>query len=325
MSAEARDAAPLVGVVVVNWNGWRDTLVSYERLQLSMHDNWVFIVVDNASSDESVGKLRELGPRSILIESSENLGFAGACNVGIARAEQLGADYIYLLNNDAFVTPQTLQSLISASRELNDKAVLGSVIRYERGDTLQFWGARASRMTGLPRKFPASEPLFASAGDRIESDFIMGASLFAHRDVFARVGPFDDRFFLNYEETDWCYRARRFGFPSIVLKNAVVQHKGGASIGDPNGPLQIYFMRRNRALFGEKNCAPHQFAMIYLHQVLRSLAQVPRFIFDRRPSSAGWRMISRADFRATLDYTFRRFGDCPTIIRELAANYRALR
>lgn len=322
-SSIASAAAPLVGIVVVNWNGWQDTLLSYEYVQRSTHENWMFIVVDNASSDDSVERLRRSDAKYRLIESPTNLGFAGGCNLGIAEAKALGADYIYLLNPDAFVSPTTLAELVASSQKLDDRAVLGTTIRYDFGNALQFWGSKTSPLIGLPLKFGHSEYNYCRAPDFIESEFIIGASLFASRAVVDRVGDFDDRFFLNYEETDWCFRAKRAGFPSYVVKSALVRHKGGASLGDARGPLQTYFIRRNRVLFAEKHCAPHQFVIVLGHQVSRSLALLLRFLFDHRPSSAAWRMVAKADFRATLDYVLRRFGDCPPIIRKMAGDYRA--
>jgi len=321
---EAHGAAPLVGIILVNWNGWENTRLAYEHVQRSKHENWRFIVVDNASQDESVEKLRQLGPKTVLIESATNLGFAGACNIGISAATEAGAEYVYLLNNDAFVTPDTIGDLVAASRKLGDRSPLGATIRYESGKTLQFWGANRSKTTGLPERFPFSEDAFERAADLLPCDFIMGASLLAHRSIFERVGLLDARFFLNFEETDWCARAQRLGFPPMMLKSAVVYHKGGASIGDPNGPLQLYFMRRNRPLFGERNCPPHQYLMIYLHQVARALLGAVKTAFDRSPSAARRKLLSQADMQATLDYTFRRFGDCPPKIRRMAGEYKAL-
>ncbi len=314
-----------MGVVVVNWNGWQDTLLCYDHIKRSSHRNWAFVVVDNDSADDSLKHLKVSDPRFHLIASPENLGFAGGCNLGIAEASKLGAEYIYLLNNDAFVTPDCLTELVEASAIQGDAAVLGTTIRYDYGNALQFWGSKTSPIFGLPLKFRSSEENYRRAEKFVESEFIIGASLFTTAKIFDAVGGFDERFFLNYEETDWCFRAKRLGFPSRVVKSALVHHKGGASIGDARGPLQTYFIRRNRVLFAEKNCAPHQFAMILCHQLGRSLALLLRFVFDHRLGSTNWRMVSKADFLATRDYVLRRFGDCPPLIRDMARDYRSVR
>src|SRR5215211_6656536 len=74
-----------VGVVIVNWNGWRDSLRAYESLLRSSFENWQLIIVDNASTDESVEHLSSLGPHVTLVENSCNAGFAGGCNLGIEK------------------------------------------------------------------------------------------------------------------------------------------------------------------------------------------------------------------------------------------------
>src|SRR3990167_1012568 len=88
-----------VAVVMVNWNGWQDTLEAYESLKQSTFTDWEVICVDNASADDSVAMLQVERPRFHLVQSQENLGFAGGCNLAIAAAKQQGAEYIYLLNN----------------------------------------------------------------------------------------------------------------------------------------------------------------------------------------------------------------------------------
>lgn len=306
---------------MVNWNGWRDTLAAYDSLKGSVYQDWEVVCVDNASTDESLAMLREARPRFLLIESQKNLGFAGGCNLAIAAAKARGAKYFYLLNNDARVNEQTLELLLDASQALGDACALGTVVRMPSNGSIQFWGSKELR-AGQPVQFPASEERLAGAPELIETAFILGASLFIPSAVFEAVGGFDERYFLNFEETDWCYRARRAGFQCLVLKSAEVLHEGSASIGDPDGPLQVYFMRRNRLLFSERNVPPAQFAVLYLRQAAGAIL---RFLTTFAPgNSAATASIKRAHAMGTLDYTLRRFGDCPPIIRKMARDARSL-
>lgn len=310
-----------VAVVLVNWNGWQDTLDAVSSLNGSSYSDWEAIVVENGSVDDSVARLREQSSQFILVESATNLGFAGACNLGVTIAKERGAAYVYFLNNDAKVETDTLEMLVQTSKTLAHSAVLGSVVRFETHGGLQFWGSRRSNL-GLPDRWPASEDLFAAAPDLIESDFIMGASLFVPMPVMEAVGPFDDRFFLNYEETDWCYRAVRDGYPCLVVKNALVIHKSGAALGSPAGPLQVYFMRRNALLLAEKHCSPPQFATLYVRQFISVFTRMAQATVRERDDHRISKVASRANALATLDYTLRRFGDCPPVIRKMADEYR---
>jgi GT2 family glycosyltransferase len=307
-----------IAVVVVNWNGWRDTLAAYESLKHSTHQNWEAIVIENGSTDESLAKLRGDRDRFLLMESRANLGFAGACNLGVAEARTRGADYIYLLNNDAVVMPDTLERLLSTSMSLEDQAVLGSVIRREPSGSLQFWGSTRNERWGGPEMFAGSEEEFSRAPSLIDSDFVVGASLFAPVAVFARVGTLDDRFFLLFEEADWCYRARDLGYRCAVIKDVEIRHQDGASIGSMASPMRMYFVKRNRLLFCEKNCSRGLFVLVLARQIVGSLL---RAMIHRGNNSLA--MQSRVNLLATWHYVIRRFGDCPPIIRQMTAELRA--
>lgn len=312
-----------VGVVLVNWNGWRDTIEAYESVRASTHEDWVVIAVDNASTDESAEQLRKVQERFHLVENPTNAGFAGACNVAVEKARSLGLDYVFFLNNDALVRSATIERLIEASRALGDTAVLGSVVRYEETGELQFYGSRESEMWGAPRWLPPVEACFEEAPDLIESDFIFGAALFSPMRLIDQTGAFDERFFLNYEETDWCYRARRAGIPCFVVKAALTQHKGSASLGPLAGPMQTYFLVRNELLFTETHASRLQLMRVYKKALKHSLLRLEDAFKRRRGLRFKLDSSSRAYFLAIRDYAFRRFGDCPPRVRQLAKEFRA--
>jgi GT2 family glycosyltransferase len=315
----AAGGAGQVAVVLVNWNGWRHTLAAYESLAKSSFRDWEILCVDNASEDESVAVLSEVRPRFRLIESKANLGFSGGCNLGIEEARRRGAKYVYLLNNDATVDEHTLARLVEASKSVDDACVLGTILRFPSNGTIQFWGGRQSP-DGLPLWPAPSEEGLAQSPDLIESEFICGASLFMPMSVFDRIGGFDERFFLNFEETDWCFRARRANYRCLVVKSALVFHEGGLTIGE--GPLQTYFMRRNLLLCAERHAPPVRFAALYARQTAGAVLRLLKAILP------GTSRASSLDYRAqamgTFDYSLRRFGDCPSSIRKMAKEFRAL-
>ena len=308
-----------IGVVVVNWNGWGNTLKTYESLAACDHSNWTLLIVDNASSDGSALMVRKHLPSALLIESATNVGFAGGCNLGISRIIELDLDYVFLLNNDVTVSADSLSRLVSASAALGDSAILGSVVRYWPSGQLQYFGSRRSERSGRPHWYTEAADAELLKFALISTDFVFGAALFAPTKLFRKIGFFDERFFLNFEETDWCYRAAAEGIPRYVVTSSVVQHQGGASLGDTHAPLQTYFLYRNRLLFYDKHGSFHHRMRGYL-EVVRELAY--RF---RRSVGASSQFLSgmdpsvRALMLAVRDYVLRRFGDCPPEVRELAA------
>ena len=313
-----------VAVILINWNGWKDTITAIKSIEACVFKSWKIFVVDNASSDDSVSRLRDLGPNCILLESKENLGFAGGCNLAARVAEEHGIPYLFFLNNDAKVEPETLSHLVRTSRTLNNDAVLGAVVRYFPSGEIQFLGSSRSSLYGTPDWYPGLETELCRHGDLIETDFVFGAAMFVPTSLWKTLGSFDEKYFLNFEETDWCYRASDSGHRCLIVKSAIVHHEANLSIGGFESPIQIYFMQRNRLLFCERHGTPRQIWRAY-RNAFNHL--IDRFSQARRATDTQ-RSIKNLQFLATLlavkDYALRRFGDCPGIVRKLARDYRDL-
>src|SRR5579863_8615618 len=112
MSAKECQLKPKVSVIVLNWNGGNDTVGCLSSLQRLNYENCSVIVIDNGSTDDSPALIREAFPDVELLETGQNLGFAGGCNVGIRRALAQRADFIWLLNNDTTVHPDALNAMV---------------------------------------------------------------------------------------------------------------------------------------------------------------------------------------------------------------------
>lgn len=308
----------LVGVVIVNWNGWQHTIAACRSLDGSLHQNLKIIVIDNASSDDSLPQLRAALPQAEIIANSANAGFAGGCNIGIRRALDLNCDYIFLLNNDALAESQTISRLIDASQSKSDAAVLGSAVVYAASGAYQFFGSRAGTLVGEPEDFKFDTDARLLDQEFIETDYILGAALFLPAGVLNRTGLFDERFFLNYEETDLCYRARKLGIPSFIIPASKIRHYGSATVGPYTAPMQTYFLTRNGLLFADKHASFMQRLRVYRFRLVTLYWDI------RKSWEAGsvLNLPTRAMARAFLDYALRRFGDCPTVIRRYDAFYR---
>ncbi|MGZ5920143.1 MAG: glycosyltransferase family 2 protein [Rhizomicrobium sp.] len=306
-----------VGVVLLNWNGWRYTVAAAESLQSSSGVSIKTIVVDNASTDGSLDHLRDALSEAEIIANPVNSGFAGGCNVGIRRALDVGCDYIFLLNNDALVCPTTIPELVAASQRLHDKAILGSVVRFADSDEYQYFGSRYSNQSAHPVWFKAGEDGHLLAQPLIETDFALGAALFVPSDVIRRVGMFDERFYLTYEDVDLCYRARKHGIGCAMVTSSVVYHHASVSMGPESAPLQTYFLTRNELLFSEKNVRGIQLFRLYCFRLGRLFVRILRAMISGT--------LSNPSFKAMLlgyrDYLFRRFGECPLVIRRSTAAF----
>lgn len=208
-----------VTAVVVNWNGFENT----KRCVESLRDVDV-VVVDNGSTDGSAERIAAELPDVELIRSDRNRGFAGGANLGIRRALEGGAEYVWHLNNDTQVEPGTLSALVATAEGDPFVGIVGGALSNEWG------GGRVSISTGVTK--PATGP-----GDRI--DYITGACMLVRRAVFEEVGLFDELFFFYFEDADFCLRARAAGWRLAVAADARVTHTGGATVGEAADRLQV--------------------------------------------------------------------------------------
>lgn len=224
------------------------------------------VVVDNDSGDGSVERLadgvREMGAEEHIsvIESGHNGGFGFGLNTGVrqALAEPDPPDAIYLLNSDAFPEPGALRELLAFQDAHPEAAIVGSYIHGPDGEphTTLF---RFPTLTGelvanlgiglvsrLLRRWEVAMPI---PSEPLRVDWLAGASMLIRREVFERIGLFDEGFFLYYEETDFCRRAAKAGFETWYVPASSVAHVGGGSTGfkDISRPRATYwFESRNR-------------------------------------------------------------------------------
>lgn len=223
-----------VYIVLLNWNGWQDTLSCLESLQSLDYPDHKLLVVDNASTDESVKKIKAVMPAVELIQTGVNLGFGGGCNVGIEHAMSCGADYVWLINSDAVVDAGALSALVQRADQNIELGSVGSVV-HEMDNTqkIQLWGGgKINLWTGSSRHL-------VSQG---APDFISGASLLLRCTALEEVGLFDqEAFFMYWEDADLGFRLRQAGWELAVAENSHIWHKQSASLGKGSALLDQYF------------------------------------------------------------------------------------
>ncbi len=217
---------PYVAIVILNWNGWQDTLDCLESLKhISNHPHQV-IVVDNASTDDSLERLRIANASTIIFANRANAGFGAGNNVGIRLAFESGAAFVWLLNNDTRVEPNTLQAMLEMALTDSSIGAVGCVLRYmDQPDRVQAWGG------GEVNLFLGSSKHHLGPVLPGKLHYLSAASILISREAFNAVGGFDEGFFMYWEDVDLSFRIQRAGFKLKVADSAVVFHKESASTG----------------------------------------------------------------------------------------------
>lgn len=324
-------------IVVLNWNGREDTMECLRSIQRLNATAASIVVVDNGSTDGSIEAIRHFVPAVTLLENRRNLGYAEGNNVGIRYALAHGAEFVLLLNNDTIVEPAFLERLVGVACANPKAAVVGPYIYYvDRPDTIWFAGAIWEEEE-LAFTWPGQGQRLADASHLpLETAYVCGAAMLLRASVLREIGLLDERFFLVYEESDWCFRARRAGHTCLMVPEARIWHKVGASFGTEQSPLRAYFSTRNKLLWSRSNLPRRQHHRL-VRQTLRR--HMPHFVLTQESLTLAKRLawgavqyardwerlfanpVQSASRLGLRDYFLERFGDCPDPVRVLNARW----
>ncbi len=259
---------PLIYIIVLNYNGCKDTLECLESLGRVSYDNFRVTVVDNCSTDGSEALIRAGHPEHDFIQTGKNLGYAGGNNLGIRRALEQKADYVCILNNDTTVEPGFLEPLV-AQMELDPATGIAGpkVCDYYDRNTIQATGSRANLFLGKFYQLNGGKNRDDVQGV-FEVDYVAGACLLIRSDLIKKIGLIPEEYFLFFEETEWCLKARRAGQKVVCVCESLIYHKGSKST-EKVGGIQEYYMTRNQIIFEKRNAGRLQWAVFYLHRMYR--------------------------------------------------------
>jgi hypothetical protein len=312
--------------ILINYKTPEMSLESLEAFlrEASGRIDFRVIVVDNCSGDGSFAKLsasvaaRGWGERVSVVETERNGGFAYGVNVGVrsVAASDDPPEFFYLLNSDAFPGPRAVESLLEFLRANPSVGIAGSFIHGPGGvSDAHITAFRFPSVLGdlesamrlgvvtrlLKRWVVALDPL-PSVATRV--DWLAGASMMIRRRVFEDVGPFDDEFFLYYEETDFCRRALRRGWTTWYVPESRVMHIGSVSTGMKNVAKRMPdYWFASRAHYFRKNHGRVQLWAANLLWILGYSSWQARRRIQRKPEVDRPHLL--ADFIAAM---FRRDG-----------------
>lgn len=275
-----------VFIVVLNWNNYRDTSACLLSLGALDYPNSHTIVIDNGSTDDSASQLRNEFPGIEIVETKKNLGFAGGCNVGIRMASAENADFVWLLNNDTKVDAGALSALVAKAETDARMGAVGSAIYFmDQPQRMQVWGGgRVKFWTGRSGHF--LRPVLDS---RIE--FITGASMLIPRSAIEEVGLLDERYFMYWEDADYCFRLREAGWRLGIAEQSKVWHRGSTFVG--RGSVNSYrYFNSSAARFFKRHAAMPLFSF-WVGCALRLAKRI--IVGDWEKTRASWAGMTERD------------------------------
>lgn len=253
-----------IGIVILHWNNYTDTfncLNSVSRLE-KLQNTIEVVIVDNASTNDSLKKL-ESNFRSIhFLKNSENLGFAAGNNRGIQYFIKRAVDFILILNNDTIVSKTLILELLKTQQKTGAAIISPKIYftkgyefhknRYsdsERGNVLWYGGGAINWKTVIGYHIGVDEVDKGQFNQEKEIECATGAALFITKEAVRLLGGFNSRYYLYYEDIDLCMRAKQQGLTVFFSPKSILWHNNAGSSSSGSG-LQDYYITRNRLLFG---------------------------------------------------------------------------
>lgn len=281
---------PSVSIIILNWNGYKNTIECLESLYQIKFPNYEVILIDNGSIDRSLSaiikwvdtkqkikcfetKLEDLGSngfrkqknifnklpsnkRLFVIKADKNYGFTGGNNIAINQIlKESRSEYILLLNNDTVVSREFLTELIKVAENRKKVGIVGpKIYKYDlksKQKVIQSAGATINLFTGNVSAYGYKQ-IDRKQFDHIRNvDYVHGACLLIRREVIQNIGLLNDNLFAYFEDVDWCLRAKEKGYDVVYAPGSIIWHKGGES-SSKMPELLMYYRVRNRFLIEKR-------------------------------------------------------------------------
>lgn len=261
----------MVDIVIINWNGGQYIKNCVASILEPQSIKWVnqIILVDNDSKDGSIQQL-PVHPKLKIIQNVQNLGFSKACNQGFKLCT---ANYVLLLNPDAQLLDQTLSECVQFMNERQEIDVLGCCLLNDAGNR-SFTCSRAPSPRGIfndstglskvaPQIFKPSSIM--TDWDHLESKYVpqvMGAFMFMRTNIFGKIGYFDERFFVYYEEVDFSKRLLESGGKIYYHANIKAIHSGEGTTQQVKG-FRMFLNIRSRLQYAKKHFSKLGYALAW--------------------------------------------------------------
>jgi GT2 family glycosyltransferase len=293
-----------VTIIILHFNNQKITdgcLSSIEKLKVK--DFELETIAVNNNPEQKIDSLKKKYQNVIFLETKENLGFTGGNNLGIKKALKNGADFVFLLNNDTLLSENLLVELLKVAESDKQIGILAPKIYFapghefhhdkyqekEKGKVFWYAGGLFDWQNIIASHRGVDGVDHGQYDKIITTDFASGCGVLIKKEVFEKVGFFDQRYFLYLEDVDLCQRAKIAGFKVLYVPQAVLWHlnAGSSAVG---GFLHDYYLTRNRLLFGFKY-ASFRTKVALIKESLRLLS-----------SGRFWQK------KGVLDFYFRKFG-----------------
>ncbi len=279
---------PLVSIITVNYNRIEDTSELLFSLKKIKYSNTEIILVDNGSKEDP-SVLQSKFPHLKIYLNKQNLGFAAANNLGIKNAK---GEYIFLVNNDVIVTPSFLQPLIDKLENDRTVGIVSPKIYYHsEPNRLQYAGFTDIHPISIRNQGIGFDEADHGQYDKEKETFYAhGAAFLFRKSLINEVGYLSEKFFLYYEEMDWCKQVRNHDYKIFYIPQSVVYHKDSVTTGS-DSPLKTFYLTRGRLIYMIRNVELPLLLISTLYQLIFAFPKnyLAFLLAKKRPQAKAYR------------------------------------
>lgn len=253
-------------LVTVSYNSFDLIKNLFESTKKYDPEIFDFVIVDNKSTDGKGSKLKDLCEEynAIFLQSQKNNGFASGSNIGIKYAVDKHYKYIGLINPDCLLCDNEFFLKIENTFRKNNCHIVGPLIKHHPDNQkIYFAGGFVAKFVMLTRMRGNNEIDRGQYLNDEQCDFITGCAIFIKRDVFRKIGLIPEEYFLYFEETDFCLKAKKNGYKVVFTPSTFLYHKVSSSVGYLSN-IYLYYMVRNYPIFARKYSSWPSLALFYL-------------------------------------------------------------
>lgn len=244
-----------VAVILVNYNGWKDTIECLKSLEKVQYDNFEVVVVDNNSTDNSVAEIEKFQTTTNLtmtvIVHDENVGFAAGNNIGLRYVLNNDSDYFLFLNNDTIVDKYLFNNLLKPFKNTNVGATIGKIYYADEPSKIWYAGGELKFNLMKPSHNDFNEEETEIIHETREVSFATGCCLCCSSKCVSSVGEWSEDYFLYEEDVDYSIRIVNAGFKVVYISDAVIYHKVSSSTSAISNISQIYQVRNRMILINK--------------------------------------------------------------------------
>lgn len=271
---------PQLFIILLNYNGWKDTVECVRSIRASCKKKYTIVVVDNKSTNNSVEILqREIGDEIVLLKAQSNKGFSAGNNIGIKYALSNGAEYVLLLNNDTIVKNDFFDDLLEFAQNNSQLGCISSrIYYYENKDKIWYDGGDFNYHTGRAIHYRFNE-ISSDIHGVNEAGFVSGCFMLIPIPVIQQIGFMDERYFLYVEDTEYSLRIKKAGYKLYWNAEHCIYHKVNSSTKKLSNTIQYYEIR-NRLLLCDTYLTKMQLFEMKIYNIIFYTYKIMRGVYS---------------------------------------------